>query len=216
MAEVRGSELLREFSMQVFHVPSEMEDANGSSCAMALVVLRRQHGALLALPTDVLSPAALTAGLSASPEDQLGMSTAISVPAGVLADFSAVQPPEPAQNDLVDVLLVDVSGDMLQLLEPYAQTAVSADLIHPFSFADPSLVPIPEELVNAAWEWVQDPGSASLNVFYSAEEEEVVPETPKQGKLLCHLQQSDSQNLVLSSPVVEVAQSSQPCKRGQP
>ena len=178
MAEVRGSELLREFTMQVFHVPTEMEDVNGSSCAMALIVLRRQDGFLLALPTDVLAPAVLTAGLSASPVDQVGMSTTISVPAGVLADFNAALPPEPTQGDLVDVLLVDVSGDLLQLVEPYTQTKVDADLIHPFSFADPSLVPLPEELVQQAWDWVQDPSSAGLNVFYSAEEEEVVPEMP--------------------------------------
>lgn len=179
MAEERGSELLHNFVLQVLHVPEDMVDVNSSSTVLALVVLRRQHGALLAVPTDVIMPAILTAGLSASTVDLIGMSTHVTVPAGLLEDLNATAPPRPSEGDLVDVLLVDVSGEVLEMIRPFQNSGISEDVVHPFSFVDSHLILMPEDLAAAAWEWIQDPGSANLLVFYTADEGDTVPETPR-------------------------------------
>ena len=91
-------------------------------------------------------------------------------------------PPQASEGELVDVLLVDVAGELLDAVVPFAAGALTEDVVHPFSLVDSHLVPMPDDLVNAAWEWVQDPGSVNLLAFYSAEEGELVPETPKTEK----------------------------------
>ena len=178
MAEVGGSELLQEFSLQVLDVPEQFQHADGSSQALALVVLRRQHGGLLALPSGVLSDEALASGLMGEQEDALGLSTVIQVEAGSLQDPEDLALPEAAIGSLVDVVLIDVSGGILELLAPFNASLHHADHVQGFNINHPELVPMPADLVAQTWAWIQDPMAASLVTYYSAEEGEVVPETP--------------------------------------
>ena len=180
MVDVDGPELLQRYVVHVLDVPVVLEDADGSSTTFALVVLRRQTGALLAIPPGVLSPAVLSAGLQMPSEDQIGMSVQISVQAGRLEEFGRRDPPVPVPEAMLEVLLVDVPTSFIEGLVPFADTVVDMDLIHAFNFDDPSLVPLPEDLVRGTWDWIRDPASSVLVTYYSAEEAEVVPETPTQ------------------------------------
>ena len=178
MAAVGGSQLLQEFIVHQVDVPPGLEDIDGSSTCLALVVLQRQTGALLAIPTGVLSPDVLAAGLETTSEDQVGMSTNVTLPAGSVSDLAASVMPTPVAGAQLDVVLVDVPQSFLETLIPFAESNVPFEVVHTFNFDDPMLVPLPSELVQATWDWIQDPGSAQLIGFYSAAEEEVVPETP--------------------------------------
>ena len=89
MAQVDGSELLSAYVVNILEVPTSLEDVDGAALASALVVLRRQSGALLAVPAGVLSPEVLAAALNAEEEDQLGCSTQILVAAGTFAQWSS-------------------------------------------------------------------------------------------------------------------------------
>ena len=173
-----GSQLLQEFIVHQIDIPEDLEDVDGSSASLALVVLRRRTGALLALPFGVLSPETLAAELETTSEDQVGMSTHVSVPAGAVQDLGATDLPQGAGDVLLDLVLVDVPNSFLDTLVPFAESTVPFEVVHPFSFDDPLKVPMPEDLVRLTWEWIQDPGSAQLVTYYSAEEGEAVPETP--------------------------------------
>ena len=129
MAAVGGSQLLEEFQVQVLEIPPGMEDSDGTTPAQALVVLRRQNGVLLAVPIGVLAEEALAAGLNAAPEDPIGLSTTVSVPAGRVTDLDGAQQPDREESSFVDVLLVDVSMEMGQHIPPYSAVQHPLDIL---------------------------------------------------------------------------------------
>lgn len=179
MVMIGGSELLREYRVHVLEIPSDLEDQDGSSLALALIVLRRSEGLLIAVPDGVFSQEALAGGLDVTQDDQpLGQSIVVTVPGGTLPGFEGTEHPDPLEDAQVDVLLVDVSNVVAAGLTPFDARAHPMELLHTFNANIPQLVPVADHLVSAVWNWIQDPGSGQLVQFYSAEEEEVVPETP--------------------------------------
>eukprot|EP00435_Cladocopium_sp_Y103_P026996 s1075_g6.t1 len=178
MAVVGGSELLNTYALQVLEVPAGLEDVDGSTLAFALIVLRRQTGALLALPVDVLSPDVLAQGLVEESEEGVGQSLQVLVAAGHVTEFQSTEQPQPEPGALVDVLLVDVPAQFRDNLIPLDPAIHPLDLLHAFHPDDPTLVPLAQDLVQQAWDWVRDPGAGQLLTFYSAEEGDAVPETP--------------------------------------
>ena len=111
MADIGGTTLEREYRLHVLEVPAGMEDIDGSTVAMmALIVLSRQSGMLLALPVGVLSEEAIATGLMAESGDPIGLSHQVSVQAGLKLEWEDGEPPVIADGALVDVLLVDVSA----------------------------------------------------------------------------------------------------------
>ena len=179
MVMIGGSELLREYRIHVLEVPSDFEDQDGSSLALALIVLRRSEGLLIAVPDGVFSQEALAGGLDVTQDDQpLGQSIVVTVPGGTLPGFEGTEHPDPLEDAQVDVLLVDVSNAVAAGLTPFDARAHPMELLHTFNANIPQLVPVADHLVSAVWNWIQDPGSGQLVQFYSAEEEEAVPETP--------------------------------------
>ena len=179
MVTVGGSLLENEYRVHVLEVPAGMEDIDGSSLSMALVVLRRQSGLLLAVPIGVFSEESLAAGAAAEPGDQIGLSHQASVQAGAKIDLADEAQPVLSVGVLVDVLLVDVSEEIGRLLFPYDAQSHPVDILHAFNAGAPNLVPMATELAQAVWDWIHDPGSGELVNFSSAEEGDAVPETPR-------------------------------------
>ena len=152
-----------------FTWPPEMVGQDDATVAQAIIIMRRQGGALLGLPVgflplDVLQRAAMEEG-----EDwDFGPHALLSVPAhredGQLVP-SGVE---------VEVLVIDVSGAALGGLQQLSIDGVTLSFLE-----DPALVPEPSVLLQKTKEWLANQTAARVGLvgFYSAVEE-VVPETP--------------------------------------
>eukprot|EP00435_Cladocopium_sp_Y103_P038021 s3267_g10.t1 len=98
----------------------------------------------------------------------------LAVPVGAISDAAlwaglVAGPEEMIGQPTVVTIAADVKSSM--------EDAV----ILAFDASNHSFVPMPGDLVNAAWGWVTDPASGERAVFYSAtEEDDVVPETPRE------------------------------------
>eukprot|EP00435_Cladocopium_sp_Y103_P051433 s652_g16.t1 len=178
MAVVRGSALERDYEVQVLEVPAGFEDVDGSTVSIALVVLTRQSGMLLALPSGVIAEESLAAGLNADVGDLIGLSYHVTVEAGTKEDLQDKSLPVMSDGVLVDVLLVDVAISMRDHLIPYHPASHPLDLLQTFNPDDPTLFPMPDALVRATWDWIEGPASGELVTYYSAEEGDAVPSTP--------------------------------------
>eukprot|EP00435_Cladocopium_sp_Y103_P024671 s2443_g6.t1 len=178
MAVAGGSDLEREFRLHVLEVPAGMEDIDGSTVSMALIVLTRRSGMLLAVPQGVFAEETLAAGTLGDASSPIGLSHLVSVAAGHKVNLADKVRPVQSEGDLVDVLLVDVTPDVSQHLVPFDYQAHPIEVLHSFNANEPELMPMPSELAQAAWDWIRDPGSGELITYYSAEEGDLVPETP--------------------------------------
>ena len=179
MAFAGGSEILNAYDIHVLEVPLGLEGDEGLPSTVALVVLRRQTGALLCLPVGVISPEALANGLSAEAEEPVGQSIQLPVEAGEVSDLTSGVAPVSSDDSMVEVLLVDVASEICELLVPFNPDEHALDHLHVFNFANPQLFPMPAPLTQQVWGWIQDPGSGQLVSFYPADEGEQVPETPQ-------------------------------------
>eukprot|EP00438_Fugacium_kawagutii_P018756 Skav204395 [mRNA] locus=scaffold2947:164542:176525:+ [translate_table: standard] len=119
--ESNTCEVSENYTVHVIDIPPGMDEAVESNVALALVILKRHTGMLLAVPTGFFSEEALAAGLTAGPDDQIGQSTTLALPAGEKFDLAALDQPQPLEDAFVAVVLVDVSNDMAQFLSPYGQ-----------------------------------------------------------------------------------------------
>eukprot|EP00435_Cladocopium_sp_Y103_P074152 s18_g47.t1 len=165
-------------AVHVLEIPPGLEDVDGSTLAVALVVLRRHSGFLLALPLCVFSAEVLAQGLVAGEEEQIGQSLQTLVTAGALSDFQEDTQPQPEEEAFVEVLLVDVSAELGNSLRRFDAVAHPLDILHAFHPDNPFLMPLPGDLVQQTWQWVRGPGAGNLLTFYSAEEGDSVPEIP--------------------------------------
>ena len=149
----------------VFQWPMEADGA----AAQCYVLMKRQGGLLLALPTGFLAPDVL----QAAQEDAmspLGLFTTLTVPAAqemgggeeIHAGFD------------MDVLVIDVQSDVLPFLTLLSQNAHQE--VQPF-FVDDVVYPEVQGTLKLAKEWVVLHGEGIHN-FYSAEEGGGTPKTP--------------------------------------
>eukprot|EP00435_Cladocopium_sp_Y103_P045898 s1495_g13.t1 len=171
------------YAVQVLEVPTDVNDLDGQLQAVALVVLRRRTGFLLAVPKGAFSDGALAAGLVAPSEDMIGQSVVIQVPAGIKISLEDVAAPEAEEGTLVEVVLIDVTNEMGRFVAPFNPDLHQPDLLFGFAEDNVHLMPMPDPLSSLAWDWVQNPASGDRALFYSAAEEEgdEVPETPPRG-----------------------------------
>eukprot|EP00435_Cladocopium_sp_Y103_P064915 s1184_g26.t1 len=179
MASTGSSELEQAYKLHVLEVPAGMEDIDGSTVSMALILLRRQSGMLLGVPLGVFADEVLAAGILADSGSPIGLSHHVSVAAGIKVDLADEVRPVLSEGDLVDVLLVDVSEEIVQHLSPFNPRVHLTEILHAFNPTEPAMMPMVQELTQAVWAWIRDPGSGELVAFYSAEEGDVVPETPR-------------------------------------
>ena len=134
--------------------------------ALAWVVMKRQGGALLALPTGFLSVADLEE--QQDPSHPIGASVVLTVP--------AVQESEGGFMSMgfdMDVVVVDFQADVLEHITPLSRSNLPADAVQSF-FVDVETLPDPYALVAKSKEWVVNLGG-EMQGFYSAEEEVASP-----------------------------------------
>ena len=94
-------------------------------------------------------------------------------------------PPVSEEGVEMDVVLVDMSPDILDHLTLVADFSGPTDLLHLF-LDDPFVYPVREDLLAAAWEWLTHPEGGDRLHYYSAAEageteEEMIPEVPSNG-----------------------------------
>lgn len=147
--------------------PPETAVLDDATVSMAMVVLLRPGGLLLALPNGAIPPEELAAAAVQEEDVLLGPHHVFSVPG-----FRDDGPDQPEDDQEVDVLVVDVSSEILPAMARYSEVD-GATLC--FS-DDPSLLPSPEPLLVMVRQWLLMQASTKA-AFYSAEEE-MVPETP--------------------------------------
>ena len=179
MSVVGTSELKQEFKVQVLELPAGEAEEEGSLSTLALIVLRRLTGLLLAVPVSFFSEEVLTEGLTAAADEQIGQSVTLTLPAGTVQDLEATGQPVQVPDAEVEVVLADVTLDIAEHLKPFNHGEHPLNFVMAFSMEDPKIMPMVDNLVEAAWTWVLDPGSGERAAFYSATEEEFVPETPQ-------------------------------------
>ncbi|CAK9027813.1 unnamed protein product [Durusdinium trenchii] len=176
MAEMGKSELQEEFSVFVLELPAGDTPEEGTTQALALVVLRRRNGLLLAVLVGYFSEEVLAEGLVATSDAQVGQSMPMTLPAGEMLDISSGEPPSPLQDATVDLVLVDVTADIWDHLIPFNYQHYDLQALHTFNADQPHMLPMANELTAAAWAWIMDPSSGERVGFYSAQEE--FPGTP--------------------------------------
>ena len=147
--------------------PPETAGLDDATISMAMVVLLRPGGLLLALPNGAIPPEDLAAAAVQEGDALLGPHHVFSVPG-----FRDDGPDQPEDDQEVEVLVVDVSTEILPAMARYSEVD-GATLC--FS-DDPSLLPSPEPLLVMVRQWLLMQASTKA-AFYSAEEE-MVPETP--------------------------------------
>ena len=156
----------------------EFEDeTDGVALSAALVVLRREDGYLLAVPSQFFTEEVLEQAQTPGPDDMLGQSVVRRVPVSRRSPAGG-GPPPPVPVSEVEVVLIDVSADIVPHLLPYDASNPYWDMVQFFDISHPDLFPIPDALVAAAWDWILSPAAGDRVAYYSAEEGERVPICP--------------------------------------
>ena len=127
---------------------------------------------LLAVPVGAFPSEVLELGQVAAAEELFGPSMAYELPGTYFdPEFPLVEPSQEAPA--VDLVMIDVRLEFVPLLHELEEYDLHQ--VRTFSI-DPTVVPSPSLLVDAALNWVQGGEAHSRIAYYSAEEE--VPETP--------------------------------------
>ena len=173
-AEVEG--LDKAFKPYVLEIALGGSEEDGSSLCLALVVIRKPSGLLLAVPSGFFPEHLLEEGQGAGPMELIGPSHYVVVPGGTLETMDGSPPT--AGEEQVDVLLVDMGTGVLELLTPVSDFSGPTEILHLFSEGNPFVYPLTRELTAEAWDWIYRPDSESRVQYYSAgeEAEEEVPE----------------------------------------
>ena len=173
-AEVEG--LDKAFKPYVLEIALGGSEEDGSSLCLALVVIRKPSGLLLAVPSGFFPEHLLEEGQGAGPMELIGPSHYVVVPGGTLETMDG-SPPTAGEEQL-DVLLVDMGTGVLELLTPVSDFSGPTEILYLFSEGNPFVYPLTKELTAEAWEWIYRPDSESRVQYYSAgeEAEEEVPE----------------------------------------
>ena len=133
--------------------------------AQAVVIMKRPHGFMVALPADVLTAEEVRQGEHASMEAEVGPSFQAQVAAAQLTDEGLV--PQPGVS--VPCLIVDFGALAAPRFSPFV--GQEPEILFAFDQAMPNLFPEPSALLQQALTWAQRPETPQERVaFYSAEE----------------------------------------------
>ena len=178
-AEVEG--LDKAFRPYVLEMTLPGAEEDGSILCLALVVIRKPSGLLLAVPSGFFPEQVLEDGQVAGPMELIGPSHYLVVPGGRLETMDGSPPLEGEEQ--LEVLLVDMGTGVLELLTPVADYTGPSEILYLFSEGNPFMYPLVKELVAEAWEWIYRPDAESRVQYYSAgeEAEEEVPEVGLEG-----------------------------------
>ena len=163
-------------SLLVLTVPSFASAVHDEVDVFAIPVEFRQGGMLLAIPTDVLSEDTLAAGQAGSEEVMFGPNSIFAV--GLIEEsedlMSVVTLDAEAQ-----VVVVDVTNDILSACREYDPVTDSHAAIMGFSLDHPNSIPEAGCLFAVVNEWLLS-RTDDRTGFYSAQEDQVpVPKDPK-------------------------------------
>ena len=149
---------------------------DGGTSAFAVPVMTRTQGVILAVPGSFLLESVLDQGQMAGQDELIGPSIRCQIP-GVEEDEQGDEVPCDSELDL---LLVDFNIAVESSLLEF--DAASHDPpSHAFSSDKPAALPASNLLWAAVCDWIGGPSSLERINFYSAGEEELVPETPARG-----------------------------------
>lgn len=163
--------------LYVLELPFEEAGLSNFKHAVAIPVLRRKNGLLLALPVDFFPSPVLEAGAIADGEEMIGPSKMISVPAMV----EEADGTETETGTALDLLLVDCDQSIVLFMRELDPVTDSTG-IQFFSEESMDVLPQSQPLLAMSYEWLQSAQEARVQ-FYSAVEEDPFPEaaqTPKQ------------------------------------
>ena len=158
---------LAEEAVHVFSWPVEASLTDGSNMVLALVVMRRQGGFMLALPMESIPGE----DLDGATEDSLvGPHTVLTVPGGFRDEASG----EFTRADIdLEVLVVDLKEEAQVGLELFDASVHSSDLLTGFA-EELAMVPDPITLLTYTKQWIGVMDVQRVN-FYSADEGEQAP-----------------------------------------
>ena len=183
----------------VYEHPQGADD--GVLECQAIVVMKRDHGFMVALPAGALTEAELVEGAEAGMEAPLGPSLQVQVSAAVLTDEGPV--PQPGVS--LACLLVDFSAQAASRFTPMDPTT-DAEILLSFDSASPECVPEPSGLLQQALVWAQRPDLVPERVaYYSAEEELPAPRRP-----VLRLSRSDAPKGIAAGSMLAAAQPPKP------
>ena len=131
--------------------------------ALAMVVLKRAGGAILAVPMGVFPMDAIMEGASAMEDAELGPGTVLSIP-GVREEDKQLH----LLGSDLEVLVIDVNETVVNSLVPLADSGL--DPADAMAYGDdPSYFPDAATLLKFTKEWIEV-SSSQVAQFYSAEE----------------------------------------------
>ena len=166
------------FQPYVLELPVSEDAADGMMLGLALVVFNRRSGIMLAVPEEFIAQEVLAAGLLAGPDDVLGPSQVVTVPAGIWDPIIGGHPTVAEGQDIA-VLLVDCLPDIRANLKPFDPASDPVHIIQHFSEEKTEMFPLAHPLEFAAQDWVENPASGERVNYYSAAEE--VPKNVENG-----------------------------------
>ena len=139
--------------------------------ALCFVVMKREHGLLLAVPYGLIPRDVLALGSQAELLDVVGPSLEVAVASALFQEESLLLDPVLEDGQKIPVLLLDVSSVVVAGLQEVVEFSEIQDVVG-FDLDDVSRVPLPADLVAAAIGWSMEPGPASTErlQFYSADE----------------------------------------------
>ena len=151
-------------------------DADGEDFpSLALLVMTRREGVMLAVPELALRSEEIEAGSIPGSQGLVGPSQKVEVCAAAMDEDALQQHPVPLEGTVLTVLLVDFTLDILAFLKPVEEKE-EFEQLHGFDPSDVYHVPAVEELVDKALAWaLGGVDTGERHQFYSADE---VPETP--------------------------------------
>jgi len=174
METTRVEGLEKVFTPYVLEIATSGSEEDGSSLCLALVVIRKPSGVLLAVPAGFFPEEILEEGQGAGPMELIGPSHYVVVPGGRLEEMDGSPPA--AGTESLDVLLVDMGTGVLEQLVPVADYSGPTEILHLFAEGDPFVYPLKDQLIAEAWDWILSPDAESRVQYYSAgEEAEEVP-----------------------------------------
>ena len=161
-------------SLLVLSLPSTVATLEEELDVYALPLEFRKDGMLIVVPSQVISPSVLQEGLTGAEDALFGPSSS----------FQAALMEEADDLSLVElgvsaeVVVVDVTDDILDLCREYDPVTDSTAAIHGFSFDFPAGLPDCNVLLGQVKEWIASRHEDRVG-FYSAQEDLVDPATPK-------------------------------------
>ena len=158
--------------LYVLTLPPSLTLQESNLETLAVPVISRQNGVMLAVPSAALPDAFLSAGVPGISMDLVGPSKKVQIPAMVEEADGAETP---IGIDL-DITLVDFHSTVISHLRLF-DPVTDSQLTPPFLAGSPEALPQPSLLLAAAYEWIQmghEEGTTDRIYYYTADEAEVV------------------------------------------